>query len=310
MAHGRSIRIYLADGSAAGIRHAEILNWTGQAIVCPRTRIAELKGWAESQRPGVYFLIGDDPDRSRPLVYVGEAENVYDRLKQHAKDEQKDFFDQVLLFTSKDTNLTKAHVKYLESRIVELVRVVDRVNLFNTNTPPRPSLPRPDRAAMEEFLGPARLLMAALGFFALQPLSSVANTPEAGAASSTDGPSGPLASTVLYLEIPKRGVTATGLSTDEGFVVQKGSVGAAAIRDSLYKGWISIRNELVKDGSVVLAGPTIHFMRDALFRSSSAAASIVSGGKWGGPDAWRTEDGIRLKTLEEDLLKHTEMEEL
>ena len=237
---------------------------------------------------------------------MGEAENVYDRLKQHAKDEKKDFFDQVLLFTSKDANLTKAHVKYLESRIVELVKTVDRVNLSNGNTPPRPSLPRPDRAAMEEFLGPARLLMAALGFFALQALSKGTTTAEDAHTNPSEGPSGPLADTLLHLQIPKRHVKATGLSTDEGFVVQKGSVGASAIRDSLTKGWLAIRNELAADGTVVVEGPIIRFMRDALFRSSSAAASIVSGGKWGGPDAWRTAEGIRLKTLEEDLLGKAE----
>jgi hypothetical protein len=163
MSHGRSIRIYLADGSAAGIRHAEVVNWTGQAIVCPRTRVAELKGWEEAQRPGVYLLVGDDPEGTRPLVYIGEAEHVLDRLKQHVADEKKDFWDQVVLFTSKDANLTKAHVKYLESRIVELVREIDRARLSNGNTPPRPSLPRADQDAMEEFLGPARLLLAALG---------------------------------------------------------------------------------------------------------------------------------------------------
>jgi len=306
MAHGRSIRIYLADGSASGIRHAEVVNWTGQAIVYPRTRVAELKDWEESQRPGVYFLMGDDPNGSRPLVYVGEAENVYDRLKQHAKDEKKDFFDQVLLFTSKDANLTKAHVKYLESRIVELVKTVDRVTLFNGNTPPRPSLPRPDRAAMEEFLGPARLLMAALGFFALQALSTSVSPKASVDAGATDGPSGPLANTVLYLTIPGRGVLATGLSTDEGFVLQKGSIGTKTVRKTLSKGWLAFRNELVEDGSITIEGSSIRFERDVLFRSSSAAASVAAGGVWGGRAGWKDQSGRTLADLEEALLGSTD----
>ena len=163
MAHGRSIRIYLADGSASGIRHAEVVNWTGQAIVCPRARIAELSSWLESQRPGVYMLIGDDPEGTRPLAYIGEAENVLTRLKTHTKDDTKEFFDQVVFFTSKDENLTKSHVKYLEARMVTIALQVDRVTLKNGNAPNLPALPRADRDAMEEFLGPARLLLAALG---------------------------------------------------------------------------------------------------------------------------------------------------
>ena len=291
MSHGRSIRIYLADGSAAGIRHAEVVNWTGQAIVCPRTRVAELKGWEEAQRPGVYLLVGDDPEGTRPLVYIGEAEHVLDRLKQHVADEKKDFWDQVVLFTSKDANLTKAHVKYLESRIVELVREIDRARLSNGNTPPRPSLPRADQDAMEEFLGPARLLLAALGFTALQPLAR-------RAADNSVGPSGPLAHIELRLVVPKRQTDARGHQTDEGFVVVAGSKGDGTLRDSLQKGWRALREELVADGSIRTTPTGIEFARDVLFASPSAAASVTMGGVWGGRTGWKTADGVTLADLE------------
>ena len=124
--YGRTIRIYLADGSPTGIKHAELVNWTGQAIVCPRGRVGELAKWPESQRPGVYILFGEDEQATKPMAYVGEAENVLVRLQSHVKG--KDFWDQVVLFTSKDENLTKAHVKYLESRMVELARDAARVS--------------------------------------------------------------------------------------------------------------------------------------------------------------------------------------
>ena len=83
MPQGKSIRIYLADGTVTGIRHAEVVNWTGQAIICPRTRVGELGQWEEVTRPGVYVLFGIDPETGQPLAYVGEAENVYERLQQH-----------------------------------------------------------------------------------------------------------------------------------------------------------------------------------------------------------------------------------
>lgn len=291
MSHGRSIRIYLADGSAAGIRHAEVVNWTGQAVVCPRARVAELKEWEEAQRPGVYLLFGDDPEGTRPLVYIGEAEHVLDRLKQHAADAKKDFWDQVVLYTSKDANLTKAHVKYLESRIVELAREIDRARLVNSNTPPRPSLPRADRDAMEEFIGPARLLLAALGFTALQPLARRAE-------GSTEGPSGPLADVDLYFKVPKRKVDARGHQTDEGFVVLAGSKGDAKVRDSLSKGWRVMREELVADGSIVATGTGLEFTRDVLFSSPSAAAAVVVGGVWNGRAGWKNAEGVTLGELE------------
>ena len=303
MPHGRTIRIYLADGSAAGIRHAEVVNWTGQAIVCPRGRIGELKKWDESQRPGVYLLVGDDPDGTRPLVYVGEAENVQDRLRQHATDFKKEFFDQVVLFTSKDANLTKAHVKYLESRVVELAREIDRVTLANGNTPPRPSLPRADRDAMEEFLGPMRLLLAALGFVALQPLAK--RVDQDGVAA---GPTGPLADVLLNFSVPKRGVDANGHSTDEGLVVLKGSLGDSKVRDSLSKGWRALREELIADGAITDTGAGIVFNRDVLFSSPSAAAGVVCGGVWNGRAVLKDAQGRTLGELEDAAIAADEAE--
>ena len=107
--HGRTVRIYLADGSPTGIRHAEVVNWTGQAIVCPRARIGELAEWPQAQRPGIYLLLGEDPEFSRPMAYIGEAENVLTRLKQHIV--KKEFWDQVVFFTSKDDNLLTCYAR-------------------------------------------------------------------------------------------------------------------------------------------------------------------------------------------------------
>jgi hypothetical protein len=300
MVYGRSIRIFLNDGSASGIRHAEIVNWTGQAIVTPRNRVSELSGWEECQRPGVYFLIGEDADEARPAIYVGEAENVFDRIKQHVKDDKKNF-DQVLLFTSKDDNLTKAHVKFLESQIVRLIRAVDRVKLLNGNTPPCPALPRSDRVAMDEFLESARLLMVALGFFALHPLSAHIKTSDSSGSGITSGPSGPLANTMLHL-VSKRGTTATGISTDEGFVVCKGAVAPKSTLSSLRHGMDRKRKALIENGSVVEEGEQIRFQKDVLFGSPSAAASLVAGCSLNGRTSWRDASGTTLADLEKALI--------
>ena len=110
---GRTIKIYLDNGSVTGIKHSEIVNWSGQAMASPRGMIKNLKDWTEAQRPGVYFLFGLNEDGNES-VYIGESENVFERLVQHVGDPKKDFWDEVVFFTSKDENLTKAHVKFLE----------------------------------------------------------------------------------------------------------------------------------------------------------------------------------------------------
>ncbi|MCA9608097.1 MAG: GIY-YIG nuclease family protein [Myxococcales bacterium] len=288
---GRTIRIYLADGSPTGIRHAELVNWTGQAIVCPRGRIGELAQWAESQRPGVYLLFGDDDDSGKPILYVGEGENVLARLQSHVK--TKDFWTQAVLFTSKDENLTKSHVKYLEARVVELARAAGRVELENGNQPTMSALPRADRDAMEEFLEPLRILLAALGFNALQQVGSSVSV---GA-----GAEAPLAKTVLHFAVAKRGIEARGASTDEGFIVFAGSRGDSELRGTLGKGYLSLREQLLADGDLVVDGGTLRVARDVVFTSPSAAAAVLAGGAYNGREAWRDDSGTSLKALEEAL---------
>jgi hypothetical protein len=157
---GRSIRIYLDKGEVSGIRHAELANWTGQALLCPRSRMGELGAWeGVARRPGVYFLLGAEQLTSRE-VYIGESESVLDRLKQHVGDE---FWHEVLFFTSKDANLTKSHVKYLESRLVEDARKARRYVVRNGNLPRQSGLPLADRDAMEEFLIQVPMLLGVLG---------------------------------------------------------------------------------------------------------------------------------------------------
>ena len=294
MTSGKTIKIFLADGTATGIRHAEVVNWTGQAVVCPRGRVGELSAWPESLRPGVYVLYGDDSSGTKPSAYIGEAENVHTRLQEHVK--KKDFWDQVVLFTSKDENLTKAHVKYLEAKMVELASNAGRVVLENGNVPNFPTLPRADRAAMEDFVEPARLLLAALGFFILQPVPQ-----KVALGSALDAGRGPLSGTRLFFKVTATGVDAEGASTDDGFVVYAGSKGSSTVLDSLPSGWLSIREELITHHSIGVEGDDIVFTEDVLFKSPSAAAAIVCGGNRNGREAWRDVDGRTLKSLEEEL---------
>jgi hypothetical protein len=284
---GKTIRIYLADGTPSGIRHAELVNWTGQAIVCPRGRINELSEWNESQRPGVYFLFGE-AESGRPALYLGEAENVLARLQNHLR--TKDFWSRVVFFTSKDENLTKAHVKYLEARLITIATSTKRVELMNGNAPQAPSLPRSERDAMEEFLGPLAVLLGSLGFNALQAI-----------APSNGGAEAPLAKRTLRFSISKRPVDASGASTDEGFVVFEGSKGDAKLRPSLGKGYRVMRDEFLADGTLVINGAATVFTRDVLFSSPSAAAAVLAAGAYNGREAWRDASGKSLKAIEEEL---------
>lgn len=284
---GKTIRIYLADGTPGGIRHAELMNWSGQAVVCPRSRFGELSSWSECQRPGVYVLVGEDEEGG--IIYIGEAENVFVRLQNHLKN--KEFWTRVVFFTSKDETLTKAHVKYLEARLVEVATEAARSRVENGNAPQRPALPRADRDAMEEFLGPIATLLGALGFVFLQPI------PAASPGAAANG-----GAARLFFKTTKGVVDAQGAWVNDEFVVFAGSVGDLENRHHLNGGYLQLKEALLADKAIKkVDAKTFRFTRDVLFSSPSAAAAILAGGAINGREAWKDSSGRSLKALEDEL---------
>jgi Domain of unknown function (DUF4357) len=279
---GRSIRIYVDSGEVSGIRHAELVNWTGQALLCPRNRIPELfANWQSVVcRPGVYLLLGSEQLSARE-VYIGEAEDVLDRIKRHLTD--TDFWHEVLIFTSKDENLTKSHVKYLESCMITRAKQAVRYVVRNNNHPGLPGLPRADQAAMEEFLLQVPLLLGVLGHRVLDPVTS-----------SSSASSGQLKFTYSV-----RDATAHGAVTDDGFVVFKGSTALKDAVESMTPGYLALKKELVAQGKLVEKGSLLSFSDDILFNSPSAAAAVVYGNNANGRLLWKTADGKSLRDIDE-----------
>jgi hypothetical protein len=296
---GKQIRIYLADGSPVGLRHAEITNWTGQALSCPRARFGELRDWPEVKRPGVYFLFGIDETTGLDAVYVGESEVVVDRLASHITG--KEFWSEVIAFTSKDDNLTKGHVRYLEARLIEMAFAAKRYVVTNSANPQLPSLPRPDRDAMEEFLGAVRTLLGVLGHRVLEPIAPQSARPEPRKSpelSELGAEQRPMLvdSETLYLNVSD--VHAVAVKTDEGLVVLAGATAALQVRPSLTGGYQAIRQQLLQSGALEEAGGVLRLQRDALFSSPTQAAAVLVGYSINGRDAWKTKAGQTLAAVE------------
>src|SRR5712691_799978 len=142
------IKLFLPRGDAKRLRTAEISNWTGKAVAAPRTELDELLQREELNNSGVYILSGTDPLSGSPRAYIGEAEVIRDRLKQH---KSKDFWVSAIVFVSKDENLTKAHIRYLEGRLIADAKKVGRYKLDNFQESGS-KLPESDREDMEVFL--------------------------------------------------------------------------------------------------------------------------------------------------------------
>lgn len=275
-----TIKIFLPHGDPKRLRTAELSNWTGKAVAGPRSEFDSVLAREESSNSGVYFLTGNDPETGKMAVYIGEAESIRDRVKAHL---EKDYWNHIVFFISKDENLTKAHIRYLEGQLIEHAKKAGRAIVKN-NQGSGSKLPESDREDMEVFLEKMLQLLPALGIEVLVPAVS-----ETAAPKNND---------LLTCEI--KGLTATGYLTPNGIAVLKGSQAVLTVRESSHKyPWaVSLRERLKEDGSLVVDGDSLVFAKDVEFSSPSAAAAVVHGGQANGLTAWKNKHGKSLKELE------------
>ena len=275
-----TIKIYLPHGDPKRLRTGEISNWSGKAVAGPRTELDQLLKRDEAANVGVYLLTGVDPLSGSAAVYIGEAESIQSRLKQHV---EKDFWNHVVYFTSKDENLTKSHIRYLEGRLIELAKLAGRASLTNSQASTS-KLPESDRADMEIFLEKIEQLLPALGVEVLVPIAAAPESKEESRA--------------LFCEIS--GLKAAGHLTPNGIVVLAQSQAALALRPSAkdYPWVINAREQLVKDGVLVTVAGHLVFAKNHEFSSPSAAAAVIHGGTANGRTAWKDASGKTLKQLE------------
>lgn len=300
---GKSIRIYLKDGTVTGIKFGEVVNQTIQSVSCPRLRTAELNDYNEAKRPGVYFLFGQDEETSEPKAYIGEAENVYDRLQSHIAN--KDFWNEVIFFVSKDENLTKSHVKYLESRLIQIAFSTKRYKIDNYNQSQLSSLPPADRDAMEEFLLYIKLLIGVLGHKLLEEIALLPKKKEETIPLTATTKTDIVIETTSNLELSLSvgGLRANALQTDEGIVVLEGSEAAKEYTNSLSHGYREFRERLITNGDLILEGNKYIFKKNVLFDTASPAASIIVGYSINGPHTWKDKYGTSLKEIEQQRLQ-------
>jgi len=277
-ATGASIRIYLADGTADGIWVVEKSNWTGKGLMASRTRYKELRAREDLDGPGVYALVGPTDSGVPPLrVYVGETDDLRGRLDNH--NANKDFWNRVIVFTSKDENLNKAHIRHLEFRLIALAHEAQRVEVENGNKGSAPRLSEPDEAEAEAFLADMLLIYPVLGLQAFERAEAQ-----------------PSSSTRLYLRGPE--ADAEGFESADGFVVYAGSKARAEVVDSIHAYGVKIRSALVEQGVLLPAGASLVFQQDYTFPSPSQAAMVVLGRNANGRMEWKTGDGVTLKALQ------------
>ena len=281
MIYGKTIELFLVNGTADSLIIAELSNWNGKAIKIPRIEVSSCDR-EDITQAGVYFLFCKEDDGS-DSVYIGEAENIKERLVQHLRDYQSEkekyYWSTAVVFIGRDLN--KALIRYLENRFVEIARVSKRYLVLTKNTYRNTVMKESQVAVMEEFVDNVKILINALGYKVLEPFAQMDSS-----TTSVDDE-------LLY--ITSGSVNATGTVTAEGFVVFAGAtVNEKMSVKSLSPGMLKQRQKLFDSSKV----ENLITTEDILFSSSSAAADFILGYSVSGPRTWKTKDGKSLKKIE------------
>ena len=280
MSFSKTIQMYIFDGNSNGRIMCELSNWNGRIYKVSRSELDKFSQREDSNYTGVYFLFGKSDDNV-DTIYVGEAEKIIVRLKQHIND--KEYWNDCVVVISKDNALNKAHVKYLENKFYNLAKDSGRYDIINSTIPTQSSISEYDKAMLDEFIYNAKLLVSTLGYKAFETVQENAKQEN----------------TVNYYIKAVRGADAIGTVVADGFAVFKGSKIATKITASMLEAFKKKRKYLI-DKEII--DSDFVFTKDYIFTSPSLAASIVMGRTANGRTEWKTKDNKTLADVEKETL--------
>lgn len=274
---GKTVTTYLIDGDPKGTQYSFISNKICQMFVVPRSNLSYLNEQEKLQKPAFYILIGED-EETKPQAYIGETENFKERVKDH--DNKKAFWQKALIFVSKDEDMTKADVQYLEyNAIAEAKKANTFVLNENKQTPKAPNLPEHQRDAIEEFFEDIKFLASFMGcniFDITQPKEEH----------------------LFYIKTRK--CDAKGFYNSTGFTVLAGSVLANKCAPSFK--WKEKREKTIHEYAN-LENDNWVMNSDKTFSSPSTAADFCIGSSNNGWLVWKDKEGNTLDSVYRKMLE-------
>ena len=280
MTFNKTIQMCIFDGNPNGRIMCELSNWNGRVYKISRNDLSEFANRPDCEYTGVYFLFGKDED-NKDTVYVGEAEKMLVRLKQHLKDHN--YWNDCVVVISKDNILNKAHVKYLENKFYTLAVDAKRSSIINNTVPTCSSISEFDESMLTEFIENARLLVNTLGYKVFDKIDTSVVEKE-----NSD--------TIFHIAAA-RGADAKGLLVPDGFMVIKGSKIAKDTVPSMASNLVNLRNIMLEKNII---NQEFVFVTDYIFTSPSLAAAIVMGRNANGRTEWKNINNKSIKDIEEE----------
>lgn len=288
MTRGKSINLFLMDGTANGRIKCTLANWTGVAYKIPRTEIDKCKERDDLKQSGVYFLFGTSDQTGENVVYIGQAgarkngEGILFRLQEHKRNPDKDYWTEAVVFTTSNNSFGPTEISYLENRFCNLSTEAKRYIVKNGNAPTSGNVTEEKESELEEFIDYAKIVMGTFGHRIFEPLIDMLPAPIVEPVNADE----PL----LYLKTTK--ANAKGFRTNEGFVVFKDSMVSVNPTKSCSDSILQLRKKYAERiNNNILT-------EDTLFKSPSAAAGFVTYSSANGLIMWMTHDGRTLKDIE------------
>lgn len=275
MGYNKTIQMCIFDGNPNGRIMCELSNWNGRVYKISRSELNEFSKRNDSDYTGVYFLFGKNSDNDE-TIYIGEAERMVTRLKQHLKDDA--YWNDCVVVLSKDNVLNKAHVKFLENSFFHIAKDANRSEIVNNTIPTRSSVSEFDESMLIEFIDNTKLLVNTLGYKSFEKNERQNND-----------------NVLLFNIVAARGANATGYLVSDGFLVRKGSSIANSTVPSMSKNLIELRERLIEKEII---NDSFEFTKDFVFSSPSLAAAVVMGKNANGRTEWKTKDKRTINMIE------------
>jgi len=218
-------------------------------------------------------------------IYIGEADVLRARLDNHYAN--REWF-RLIAVTATDGSLNKAHVKYLESRLLELASKAHRATILNDHPSRVPQLNEVELFKAEQFLSEALPILRLVGINAFSPITGIPKQP------------GVQSTPTLLLSLDAAGVKAYGYIVPEGFLVTEASGLPLLPKGSLPPRQVARRQLLIDQGKFAHDGNWLRLSEPTLFNSPSAAASLLHGWPANGLAEWHDGDHTLKQVQERD----------
>jgi len=276
---GKTIEIYIPDGNSRSVKLCEIKEGIVKALFIPRSKLSDFSNRLELGEPGIYFLFGEEDEVGKPLVYIGEAEVLIKRLKQHNVGKEQEAWKTAICFVSVKKNLNKAHIKFLENHCYETASKVNRCKITNTSTPTKSSLTDSESDFVLNFFDEVRILISTLGY----PIFEETKREE---------------KEVIICK--GKNAYAEGVYSEDGLVVFKGSK-TNLVESKTAGTWVTGMRDKLKEKGILKKEDNVYvFIEDHSFNSPSTAAAAVLARRANGWIEWKDKEG---KTLDEKVRK-------